>query len=99
MSSRGPGMAKLEAMQDEQIISFLEKNIRDIQNVHKTLSALDDFFKSEVDRSDRDKVKGIKPELSIIKNAIIRANSKRHEYNAQKDEHEQLKRLGVSPDQ
>ena len=98
MSSRGPGMAKLEAMQDEQIISFLEKNIRDIQNLHKTLSALDDFFKAEVDRADRERVKGIKPELSTIKNAIVRANAKRHEYNAQREEFEQLKRLGVNPE-
>ena len=65
--------------------------------MHKTLTALDDFFKSEVDRADRDKVKGVKPELSTIKNAIVRANAKRHEYSAQKEEHEQLKRLGVSP--
>jgi hypothetical protein len=94
---RGGGMAKLEAMQEEQLTGFLDKNIREIQSLHKTLSALDEFFKSEVDRGDREKVKGIKPELAIIKNAIIRANSKRHEYNAQKEEEEQLRRLGVSP--
>ena len=99
ISSRGPGMAKLEAMQDEQLISFLEKSLRDLQNIHKTLSALDDFYKAEVDRADRDKVKGIKPELSTIKNAIHRANTKRHEYTAQKDEFEQLKRLGVNVEQ
>jgi len=86
MNSRGPGMVKLEALPDEQIISFLEKNIRELQNLHRTLSALDDFFKAEVDRVDRDKVKGIKPELSTIKNAIVKANSKRHEYSFKKDE-------------
>ena len=98
MSSRGPGMAKLESMQDEQIISFLEKNIRDIQAYHKTLTALDEFFKAEADKEDRDRIRGIKPELGTIKNAIIRANSKRHEYTAQKEETEQLKKLGVNPD-
>ena len=91
-------MAKLEAMQEEQLISFLEKNIRELQSIHKTLTALDEFYKLNVDRADRDKVKGIKPELATIKNAIIRANSKRHEYSAQKEEEEQLKRLGVSPE-
>jgi hypothetical protein len=50
-----------------------------------------------VDKEDRDKIRGIKPELGTIKNAILRANSKRHEYSAQKEEEEQLKRLGVSP--
>ncbi|MDR1566842.1 MAG: hypothetical protein LBS48_06130 [Treponema sp.] len=97
IGARGAGMAKLESMQEEQIIAFLEKNIREIQSQHKTLSALDEFFKASIDRSDRDKVKGIKPELGTIKNAIIRANSKRHEYSAQKETEEQLKRLGVNP--
>jgi hypothetical protein len=93
----GGGMAKLEAMQEDQLTGFLERNIREIQSLHKVLSALDEFFKTEVDRSDRDKVKGIKPELATIKNAIVRANSKRHEYSAQKEEEEQLRRLGVNP--
>ena len=97
MSSKGPGMAKLEALQDEQIVSFLEKNIRDLQNLHKLLEALDEYFKTEVDRDDRDKIRGIKPELATVKNVVVRANSKRHEYNAQKEEEEQLKKLGVKP--
>jgi hypothetical protein len=97
ISIRGAGLAKLESMQEEQIISFLEKNIREVQSLHKILTALDEFFKAGADREDRDKVRGIKPELATIKNAIIRANSKRHEYSAQKEEEEQLKRLGVSP--
>jgi hypothetical protein len=98
ISLHGGGMAKLEAMQEEQLTGFLDRNIREAQSLHKTLSALDEFFKAEVDRVDREKVRGIKPELAAIKNAIIRANSKRHEYNAQKEEEEQLKRLGVSLD-
>jgi len=65
--------------------------------MHKTLSALDEFFKAEVNKEDRDKVRGIKPELATIKNAIVRANSKRHDYSAQKEEEEQLRRLGVKP--
>jgi hypothetical protein len=97
ISLHGGGMAKLEAMQEEQLTGFLDRNIRDAQSFHKILSALDEFFKTEVDRTDREKVKGIKPELAAIKNAIIRANSKRHEYNAQKEEEEQLRRLGVNP--
>jgi len=94
---KGAGATKLESMQEEQLIGFLERNIRELQSLHKTLSALDEFFKTEVDRSDREKIKGIKPELATIKNAILKANSKRREYGAQKEEEEQLKRLGVNP--
>jgi hypothetical protein len=91
------GVAKLESMQDEQLIALLDRSIREIQPLHKTLTALDEFFKAEASAQDeRDKVKGIKPELAAMKNAIIKANQKRHEYSAQKEEEEQLKRLGVS---
>ena len=98
MASRGGNTSKLEAMQEEQLIGFLERNVRELQSIHKTLAALDEFFKAEVDKDDREKVRGIKPELATIKNAIVRANSKRHEYSAQKEEEEQLKRLGVKPE-
>jgi hypothetical protein len=78
-------------------IIFLERNIKDLQSIQKTLSALDEFFKAEVKKEDREKIRGIKPELATLKNAVLRANSKRHEYTAQKEEEEQLKRLGVKP--
>jgi hypothetical protein len=97
IASRGVAGTKLDSMQEEQLVGFLERNIRDIQSLHKTLTALDEYFKAEVDKADRNKIKGIKPELGTIKNAILRANSKRHEYSAQKEEEEQLKRLGVNP--
>jgi hypothetical protein len=97
MSSRGNVSGKLEAIDEEQLVSFLERNVRDLQSMHKTLAALDEFFKAEVNKEDREKVRGIKPELATIKNAIVRANSKRHEYSAQKEEEEQLRRLGVKP--
>jgi hypothetical protein len=97
INTRGNAMTRLESMQEDQLIQFLEKSIRDIQSLHKTLFALDDFFKAETDREEREKIKGIKPELATIKNAIIRANQKRHEFTAQKEEEEQLKRLGINP--
>jgi hypothetical protein len=97
ISGKGAAMTRLEAMREEQLISFLEKNIREVQSLHKILTALDEFFKTGTGKEDHEKVKGIKPELSTIKNAIIRANAKRHEFSAQKEEEEQLKRLGVNP--
>jgi hypothetical protein len=96
ISSRGAGLSKLESMDETQLVGILERNIRDVQSLHKTLSALDDFFKAAVDKEDRDRVKGIKPELGSMKNAIVRANQKRYEYSAQKEEEEQFKRLGIN---
>jgi hypothetical protein len=91
----GPAFNKMQSMPEEQLLGFLEKTLRDVQGMHKILGALDEFFKLETDREDRDKVKGIKPELGIIKNAIVRANQRRHDFSAQKEEEEQMKKLGI----
>jgi hypothetical protein len=95
---RGPAFNKISAMTEEQIIGYLEKNIKDVQAFHKTLNALDDYFKANAAAEDRSKIKGIKPELTALKNSFVKANQLRFEYSAQKEEEEQLKRLGVNPE-
>jgi len=97
MSGQGQVMAKLKAMSEEQITGYLERTIRDIQSIHRTLSSLDDYFKSSVSKEQRSRIKGIKPELASVKNCIVRANQLRHDYSSQKEEEEQMKRLGISP--
>ena len=57
---------------------------------------MDEFFKANVVQEDRDKIKGIKPELSALKNTYVKANQMRYEYSAQKESEEQMKRLGVN---
>jgi hypothetical protein len=96
-ANKGATAAKLEALQGEQLLSFLERNIRDLKRLTRSLNALDDFFKAGVDKSDRSRVKGIKPELSTIKNVFVKANQKCYDYNALIEEAEQFKRLGIDP--
>ncbi|MDR2499771.1 MAG: hypothetical protein LBD37_01660 [Treponema sp.] len=86
---------RMEALEDSHLLGLLERNIRDAQVLHRTISALDEYFKTAADKEDRDKIKGVKPELGTIKNAIVKANQKRYEYSAQKEEEEQFKRLGI----
>jgi len=95
---KGPAYQKLAQMTEEQIIGYLERNIAEMQNYHKTLGALDDYFKAKVAPENRDKIKGIKPELSALKNSYVKANQLRYDYSAQKEEEEQLKRLGIHMD-
>jgi len=97
MSGQGPFMSKLKAMAEEQILEYLERAIKDLQNLHRTLTALDEYFKASVAREERDQIKGIKPELASVKNCFIKANQIRHEYSAQKEEEEQMKKLGINP--
>jgi hypothetical protein len=83
---KGAAYNKLAAMPEDQIMGYLERNIRDVQTMHKTMNALDDFFKSSITGSDREKLKGIKPELSALKNTIVKANQLKYEYSATKEE-------------
>ncbi|MDR1143502.1 MAG: hypothetical protein LBK77_04675 [Spirochaetaceae bacterium] len=93
----GAAASRLEAMEEKPLLALLEKALREAQGLHRTLFGLDEYFKAEAPRESREKIKGIKPELGTLKNAIIKANQKRHEYSAQLEEEEQLKRLGVTP--
>ena len=97
MNAQGPVMAKLKNMSEEQCITYLERTIRDVQNYHRILTSLDEFFKANIPQQERTRVKGIKPELASVKNCIVRANQLRAEYTAAKEEEEQMKRLGINP--
>jgi hypothetical protein len=96
-ATRGPTAQKLANMPEEQLTQILDRLIRDVQTTHKILTAMDDYFKTESGNDERDKVRGIKPELSTMKNTIVRANQIRHEYTAQKEEEEQMRKLGIAP--
>ncbi|MDR2048735.1 MAG: hypothetical protein LBP69_04705 [Treponema sp.] len=98
LGGRGGISSRLDAMNETQLLSLLERAVRDAQSVHKTLTGLDEYFKTEAPHETREKIRGIKPELATIKNAIIKANQKRHEYSARLEEEEQLKRLGLKTD-
>jgi hypothetical protein len=98
MTGQSPLMAKLKAMTEEQVFAYLERAIKDLQNLHRLLTALDEYFKSSVPRAERDKIKGIKPELATVKNSYLKANQIRHDDSSQKEQEEQMKKLGISPD-
>lgn len=89
---------RLEAADDDQVLAFLTKQIEELQMAHRRMQALDTYFKSETPRESRGKLRGIKIELSTLKNAIVNANQKRAEYVSRREETEQLKRLGIRSD-
>ena len=95
VAAKGTAAAKLESMQEAQLMELLDRNIRDLQIFHRQLDALDDFFKTEADADDRAKIRGIKPELSTIKNAVSKATNKKHDFMAVREEAEQFKQLGI----
>jgi hypothetical protein len=91
----GPSFKRLESMNEDQAYKFLVRNIEELQRAHKVLSALDDFFKETALVEERQRVKNIKIELTTLKGALIKANQKKHEFVSQREELEQMKRLGI----
>jgi hypothetical protein len=96
LCAKGSAAAKLETMQEKQVLELLEKNIRDVTTFHKTLTGLDEFFKIAAPQNDKAKIKGVKPELSTIKSALGKVTAKKTEYLASIEEEEQLKKLGIT---
>ena len=85
---------RLTGMSNEQLLELLNKYIVICNGYLKTLAGLDDYYKS-VDVILRSKMKGIRIELTTIRNAVIKANQCRAEYNASVEEYSNMKELGL----
>jgi hypothetical protein len=95
-AQRGGASAKrLEGMVEEQAYQFLQRNVGELQRTLRIFAALDEFFKTETPAEAKAKVKLVRTECTTIKGAVIKANQKKHEYVAQREEREQMKRLGI----
>jgi hypothetical protein len=96
LAQRGGASARrLEGMDDEQAYKFLQRNIEELQKTLRILAALEEFFKSETPGEAKARVKLVRAEITTIKGAVIKANQKKHAYVAQREELEQMKRLGI----
>ena len=93
---KGVEYQKINASTEEAILSFLNKQISEIQSVFVVINALDAYFKKEVETEFKTRVKGMQIELSALRNSIINANKKRAEYVAYKEESAQMQKLGIT---
>jgi hypothetical protein len=91
----GASARRLEGMDDEQAYKFLQRNIEELQRALRYLAALEEFFKAETPGEAKQRVKAVRAEITTIKGAVIKANQKKHEYVAQREEREQMNRLGI----
>ena len=92
---QGPSIRRIEGMTDDQAYKFLQRNIEEIQRSLRILAALEEFFKTETAGEAKSRVKLVRAEITTIKGAVIKANQKKHEYVAQREETEQMRRLGI----
>ena len=98
IASKSPEYSRIESSSEETILSFLNKQISEVQALFTVINSLDSYFKNAVEAVKRPKVKGMQIELAAFRNSIVGANKKRGEYTSIKEEAEQLKKLGIKND-
>jgi hypothetical protein len=86
---------RLSQASEQQIDAFLKKNIEELQLHYRRLQGLNEVLREQAPEGQKEQLKGIKIEMSGLKNCIIRANRRRYEYVALKEEERRLKQLGV----
>ena len=99
ISSKGPEYKKIESASEDTALIFLNKQISECQQFFSLITALDEHFKKYVDIMNRNKIKGLKIDLTSLRNAIINVNKKRGDYISNKEEIEQMKKLGIQDDE
>lgn len=95
LAKSGSTWEKIQNASDEQLYNYATKELGECHLIHRRAQALDVHIKSDAPQAIRQKMKGIKIELTGIKNASASANQLIHEYVARKDEQEQMRKLGV----
>jgi hypothetical protein len=87
---------RLSEASEQQIDTFLKKNIGELQLLYRRFQGLNEYLKQQAPAELREQIKGIKIELSGLKNCVVRANRRRYEYVALKEEGIRLQQLGVA---
>ncbi|MBB5224746.1 hypothetical protein [Treponema ruminis] len=91
-----PGYKKIMSMPEEKIAEFVSAQITDCNRLMVHLNSLDDYFKSAAAPANKSKIKGLKIDITTLKNSIVKANQQRVEYTSYIEEEAQMKRLGIS---
>ncbi|MFW5684317.1 MAG: hypothetical protein ACOC1I_05650 [Spirochaetota bacterium] len=95
LARSGSPWTKLQKATDEQLYQYINRELGECHTIQRRAAALDTHLKSLVPAPERRRMKGVKIELSHIRNAVANSNQLKHEYVAKKEEHEQLRKLGI----
>lgn len=94
-SRKSMAYTKLESQSEQAIFEYLSKQLSECQHILVLLTALDDYFKTAPTPANRMKIKGLKMELTSLKNTLVKTNQRKAEYTSFVEEEEQLKKLGI----
>jgi hypothetical protein len=87
---------RLSEASEQQIDTFLKKNIGELQLLFRRLQGLNEYLRQEAPAELKEQLKGIKIELSGLKNCVVRANHRRYEYVALREQEVRLQQMGVA---
>jgi hypothetical protein len=75
----GPAYRKLASTGDAPLASFVDRQLTDVLLIHRRLGSLNTLFQAR-SAADKRTIRGIKVELLTLKNCLVKANQKRHEF-------------------
>jgi hypothetical protein len=78
-SGTGPAYRRLASTSEDQLAGFVDKQLNELLLIHRRLGCLNTLLQARV-MQEKKTARGIKVELLAIKNAIVKANQRRHEY-------------------
>ena len=87
---------KISEAAEANIFAFVNKQISENNETLILLNAADDYFKAHAPAKTRNSIKGLKIDLIAVKNALVKANSRRAEYTSYIEETEQLRKIGIT---
>ena len=82
----------------DDLEEFLAKNQQELKRIHAKLSVLEMYFKESAEGPVKNQIKGFKAELTQLKGIVGKVITGLKEYQARKEEMDQLKNLGIDPD-
>jgi len=79
----GPTYKRLASTSKEQLAMFVDRQLNELLLVHRRLGSLNTLLQAKV-MQEKKTARGIKIELLTIKNALVKANQRRHDFKDKK---------------
>lgn len=86
---------KLQGAGEEQLFDFLNRQVEELNLILRRLQSLETAMRAEFPREQRNQLRSTESEVEGLKDIVSRAGKKRREYVARREEHEQMKKLGI----
>jgi hypothetical protein len=75
----GPAFRRLASTSESQLAGFVDKQLNELLLIHRRLGCMNTLLQARV-QEEKKTARGIRIELLTIKNALVKANQRRHEY-------------------